>query len=303
MTFASSPLDDMPRQPERIWRVGAGLAECPVWLEDRRLLAWVDIVGPSCHLLDPSTGETWMFKVPAKIGSAAPAPGGAMLLALEDGLWRRHADGRLERCASPDMTGVHFNDGKCDPAGRFWVGSRSSDGSPAKGKLFRFDPDGRLYEMASGFDVPNGLGWSPAGDAFYLVDTVPRLLYRYDYDLASGAIGRRRVIQDFAGQAGKPDGLAVDAAGNLWCAMWDGGGILVLSPEGLLLDRLPTPCPRPTSCAFGGGERMTLFVTSASYGLDPADFGFGDSGSIFAFRSPIPGTPVASMAGSGGKPT
>lgn len=297
MTQISPFLDDMPCRPERIWRVGAGLAECPLWLEPRGMLAWVDIVRHSCHLLDPTSGETWMFEVPSKIGSAAPAQDGAMLLALEDGLWCRSAGGTLARCASPDMTGVHFNDGKCDPMGRFWVGSRSSDGSPAKGKLFRLDPDGTLHEMASGFDVPNGLGWSPAADAFYLVDTVPRLLYRYDCDPASGAIGRRRVIQDFAGQAGKPDGLAVDAAGNLWCAMWDGGGILVLSPEGALLDRLPTPCRRPTSCAFGGPERRTLFVTSASYGLDPEDPGFGEAGSIFAFDAPIPGTPVAPYSG------
>lgn len=283
--------------PLSIWRVGAGLAECPVWLAGQHRLTWVDPVRGHCQMLDPATGETMIFEVPSKIGSAAPMRDGAMLLALADGLWRRDRDGALTRLASPDMTGVHFNDGKCDPAGRFWVGTRSADGSLGKGGLFRLDPDGELHPMAAGFDVPNGLGWSPAADAFYLIDTIPRRLYRYDYDLASGTIGERRIIQDFSGEEGKPDGLAVDAAGNLWCAMWDGAAILILSPDGVLLDRLPVPCPRPTSCAFGGKDLATLFVTTASHGLSADDPVYGESGGVLAFRAPRPGLPVARFGG------
>jgi sugar lactone lactonase YvrE len=288
-------LPDMPLVAS--WPVRAGLAECPHWIADTNSLLWIDGVRPSVNLLDLTTGISTETVVPTKIGSAAPGPDGTLLLALGNQLWLQ--DARTERhfWAAPGTNGTHFNDGKCDPAGRFWVGSRASDGSPGRGSLYRLDPDGRITEMATGFDVCNGLAWSPDATAFYIVDTVPRLLYRYDYDLTSGTIANLQVIQDFAGVPGKPDGLAVDVAGNIWCAMWDGAGILRLSPDGEQLGWLDTPCPRPTSCAFGGDDGRMLFVTSASFGLDPAESErFGLSGSILAFHSPVAGAPVAAYA-------
>ncbi len=273
-----------------VWEVGAQLAECPYWLADEQALLWIDIVRPSINILAPAAGISVETILPARIGSAVPAGAGSMLLALEDGLWLRDGQGTLRPCASPDMTGVHFNDGKCDPAGRFWVGSRSSDGSPGKGKLHTLDPDGMLREAADGFDVCNGLGWSPDGSAFYLVDTIPRNLYRFDFDCRTGQISGKTVLRRFDESEGKPDGLAVDASGNLWCAMWDGGGIRILSPGGEDLGWLPTPCPRPTSCAFGGPSGDVLFVTSASIGVDRS--AFGASGSIMAFCTATAGVPV-----------
>jgi sugar lactone lactonase YvrE len=281
-------------KPAAAWAVGAILAECPYWIPGDNALRWIDIVRPSVNVLDLSTGASSETLVPAKVGSAAPGTNGEMLLALETGLWLLDPRSGLRRCALLEMGGTHFNDGKCDAMGRFWVGSRSSDGSPGKGSLYRLDCDGQIAEMARGFDVCNGLGWSPDASAFYIVDTVPRLLYRYDFDLAAGTIANRRVIHDFADTPGKPDGLAVDRDGNIWCAMWDGRGIRVLSAEGLPIGWVDTPCPRPTSCAFGGDDGRMLFVTTASLGLDPKDIEhFGLSGQILAFRAPIAGTPVA----------
>ena len=117
--------------------VVAMLAECPVWIPEARLLAWVDILGPTYNLLDPSTGINRAIPVHAKIGSAAPLDAGEAILALEDGLWLFRQGQPLASLPSPDMTGVHFNDGKCDPAGRFWVGTRATDGSPGGGALYR----------------------------------------------------------------------------------------------------------------------------------------------------------------------
>ena len=281
------------------WAVGAGLAECPHWMPDVEALLWVDIAASSVNILDIATGISTATILPAKVGAAVSGPTGTILLALESGLWLQ--DGRsLRQCAAPDMTGTHFNDGKCDAAGRFWVGSRANDGTPGQGNLYRLDPSGVVQKMAGGFDVCNGLGWSPEGNAFYLVDTVPRLLYRYDFDPLTGSIANRRVLQDFAEVPGKPDGLAVDVEGNIWCAMWDGSGIQVLSPAGEKVGWVDTPCPRPTSCAFGGNHQRTLFVTSAAYGLDPADTEhFGKSGSILAFDAPVAGVPVVGYAAAG----
>ncbi|WP_066812690.1 SMP-30/gluconolactonase/LRE family protein [Sphingomonas asaccharolytica] len=266
------------------WPVGAALAECPVWIPQARLLAWVDILGPSYNFLDPATGINRAIPVHAKIGSAAPRGAGEAILALEDGLWLFRLGRPLEPLPSPDMTNVHFNDGKRDPAGRFWVGTRATDGSPGGGTLYRVDQERRVTPMDTGFDVPNGMGWSPDGRSFYLVDTVPRLLYRYDFDLAGGVISNRTILHRFEDTAGKPDGLTVGSDGYIWCAMWDGSGIARLAPDGTQVGWLPTPCQRPTSCTFGGGDLSTLFVTTAAHGLDPADPRFREGGSILAFR-------------------
>jgi sugar lactone lactonase YvrE len=279
--------------PFTSWPVGAALAECPVWIPEARLLAWVDILGPTYNLLDPTTGINRSIPVHAKIGSAAPLDAGEAILALEDGLWLFQQGKPLDPLPSPDMTGVHFNDGKRDPVNRFWVGTRATDGSPGGGALYRVDRERRVTLMDAGFDVPNGMGWSPDGRSFYLIDTVPRLLYRYDFDCAGGAISSRTILHRFEDAAGKPDGMAVDRDGYIWCAMWDGGGIARLAPDGTQVGWLPTPCQRPTSCAFGEDDLCTLFVTTAAYGLDPADPRFGDAGSILAFRIDLTDPPAA----------
>jgi len=266
------------------WPVGASLAECPVWIPEARLLAWVDILGPTYNLLDPTTGINHSFPVHAKIGSAAPFGAEEAVLALENGLWLFRQGRALDPLPSPDMTDVHFNDGKRDPAGRFWVGTRATDGSPGGGALYRVDQEGRVTRMDAGFDVPNGMGWSPDGRSFYIIDTVPRMLYRYDFDLAAGAISNRTIFHRFEGIAGKPDGMAVDRHGYIWCAMWDGSGIARLAPDGTQVGWLPVPCQRPTSCAFGGEDLSTLFVTTAAHDLDPAHPRFGKAGSILAFH-------------------
>lgn len=278
----------------RSWPVGASLAECPVWIPEARLLAWVDILGPTYNLLDPTTGINRSFPVHAKIGSAAPFGAEEAILALEDGLWLFRQGRTLDPLPSPDMTDVHFNDGKRDPAGRFWVGTRATDGSPGGGALYRVDQERRVTRIDAGFDVPNGMGWSANGRYFYLVDTVPRLLYRYDFDLASGTISNRVILHRFENLPGKPDGIAVGSNGDIWCSMWDGGGIAVLSPDGAQVGWFPTPCQRPTSCAFGGGDLRTLFVTTAAHGLDPIDARFGEAGNILVFD-----TGSRSVAGRG----
>lgn len=294
---------DMPQAPFAIWPVSATLAECPVWIAESGVLAWVDIVAQTYNHLDPASGDRHAWAVSGKIGSAAPVDAGLALVALESGLWLLHADGTRTPFPSPPMDGIHFNDGKCDPMGRFWVGTRASDGSNGGGALFRCTLDGEVNLVDASFDVPNGMGWSPDGRWFYLVDTVPRRLYRYAFDAETGTLGERIVLSEFIGIPGKPDGLAVDQAGRLWVAMWDGGGICVLAPTGEPVGWLATPCARPTSCAFasirsseeGDADCGTLFVTTAALGLDPEDPGFGSAGSILAYSVPALGCPVAAL--------
>lgn len=275
---------------EHVWRVEAALGECPTWIGPKRLLAYVDGPGCSYHLLDPASGAVKRFDLPSEVGSAAPAVSGGAVLALADGLARLDAGGGVQRLASAVSDGIRFNDGKCDAAGRFWVGSRDASGGAG---LFRFDPDAGVRRMWQGFEVCNGMGWSPDGIFFYLIDTVPRVLHRFAFDLESETVEAPVVLHRFDGRRGKPDGLAVDAAGRLWCAMWDGAGIAILSPEGVQTGWIDVPAARPTSCAFGGEDLCDLFVTTASLGTD----GQGEAGSILQYRVDVPGVPVALFGG------
>lgn len=276
---------------DHIWRMGATLAECPVWVAPRRQLAWVDGVACSYHLLDPGSGEKQVFAMPAKIGSAAPLAEGGAVVALAGGLAQLDPGGRLTPLSSPVSDGIVFNDGKCDAAGRFWIGSRSADGSGGGGALFRFEPERGAVQVRPGFDVCNGMGWSPDGGSFYLIDTVPHHLYRFGFDAGAGAIDEGVLLHRFDGRRGKPDGMAVDSAGRLWCAMWDGGGIAVLSPDGALAGWIDVPATRPTNCAFGGEDLRTLFVTTASIGIDPDD-PRKEAGAILQYSVEVPGAPV-----------
>jgi len=274
-----------------IWRVEAALGECPTWIGPDRLLAYVDGTACSYHLLDPASGASARFALPSPVGSAAPAVSGGAVLALADGLARLDDTGCVERLADAASDGIRFNDGKCDGNGRFWIGSRDDRGDGAG--LFRFDPDGGVQRMWQGFQICNGMGWSPESAHFYLVDTVPRTIYRFAFDAERGTVDAPVVFHRFDGRRGKPDGLAIDASGRLWCAMWDGGGIAVLSPEGVLTDWIEVPVARPTSCAFGGEDLRDLFVTTASLGTE----GEGEAGSILQYRLDVPGVPVSLFAG------
>ena len=121
-----------------------------------------------------------------------------------------------------------FNDAKTDRKGRIWAGTMSLDASMPSGSLYRFDSPTSATAVDGGFQVSNGLGWSPDDKTFYFTDTALGTVFAYAFDLESGAISKKRAFLSFAADEGKPDGLCVDSDGNLWIAFWDGwaGGLL-----------------------------------------------------------------------------
>jgi sugar lactone lactonase YvrE len=164
---------------------------------------------------------------------------------------------------------VRFNDGACDPAGRFWAGTAATDSQTGTASLYRLDPDSSVTEVLTGLTESNGLGWSPDATVFYYTDSGEERsrIRAFSYDLDSGRLGRERDLIRFAPGDGIADGLAVDADGCLWIAMWDGGCVRQYSADGELLGRYPVPVSRPTCPGFGGPELDELFVTTAWEGL------------------------------------
>jgi sugar lactone lactonase YvrE len=273
----------------------ASLGECPVWSDDEQVLYWVDINAPALHRFDPATGHDTAMPMPEAIGCFALCATSGFIVALRSGLWRADRNGKLEgKIAAAPYDTVHFrfNDGRCDAQGRFFVGSMNERRDANAAALYRLDPDGTLRQVLSDMMISNGLAWSPDGRTMYHADTPTHTIRAFDYDGATGTPSRPRTFATWSGETDRPDGGAVDSAGNYWSAFYRGGRVVQLSPRGEILAEFATPAMCPTMCAFGGADRKTLFVTSARQMRDPDELArLPQSGGVFAMRVDVAGLP------------
>ncbi len=282
---------------QNILHARARLGEGPVWSAPSSRLYWVDIYNHRVHWLDLETQKAQFYDVGYTVGAIATTTANRLIMAQQHRLaFLDPQMGRIDpiRDIEADLPHNRFNDGKCDPAGRFWFGSMSSIGP--QGSLYRYDPDGTLHTLETGLTVSNGLGWSPDQRKFYLADSPLRQIYVYDYDVATGAIANRRVHVDLTAESFFPDGLTVDAEGCLWVAMWDGWCIQRFDPAGTFMEAVNMPVQRPTSCTFGGPDLKTLYITSASVGLSEAEIEQSFfSGDLFALHTETRGLPTSAF--------
>ena len=275
---------------------GARLGECPLWSPEEQLLYWVDIDGKKIHRYDPSSGTDEYRDIDSRPGSIAlTRSAGRMLLATEHQLawfdWETSAvDPWVE--LEPADTGNRLNDGRCDRAGRFWVGSmfeRAADGL-FTGLLHRIDGDGQAVTVRHDIGVTNGLAFSPDGTTMYFADTLHDTVWAYDYDPATGMQSNERVFIDFADKPGRPDGACVDAEGGYWVACVYGWALMRFTPDGAVDQTIELPVHTPTMPAFGGPDLDVLFFTSIGEG---GSFDFADGqecpGGLFALEPGIAG--------------
>jgi sugar lactone lactonase YvrE len=214
---------------------------------------------------------------------------------LLDDAWRAQGDVIDAPGQGP---GTRFNDGGCDPAGAFWAGTLSYDGTPEAAALYRLDPDGRANEVLGGVTNSNGIAWSPDGTRLYYVDTGRGSIDELQLDRATGDVVGRDTVVRVPPADGLPDGLTVDAAGHLWLALWGGGCVRRYAPDGELQQVLELPVERVTSVCFGGSRMDELFITTARDGLSPDELATQPlAGSIFRCRTGVVGLPPMSFAG------
>ena len=290
----------MAATPECVLSVGALLGESPVWSPDG-ILYWVDIDGCAVHAFDPVTGTDQHWSIdgrPAAIARTSDPQ--RLLVAAENELrWLDLASG----LAQPWLTleepqpGVRLNDGRCDPAGRFWVGGMYVPTSAGRFDAFlhRVEPDGSFTTVRSEVGCANGLAFSPEGDVMYWADTLHETVWAYDYDLATGRQRNERPFLDFAPLPGRPDGACVDEAGCYWIACVGGSAVLRVTPEGNVDRIVELPVLRPTMPAFGGADLGTMFITSIGP-RDPESDGPGPHGAIFAIEPGVRGLPEPRFA-------
>ncbi len=292
-------MSDSEHAVRNVLEARARLGEGPVWDDLTQALYWVDIYNHRVHQFFPERGSSRTFDVGDVVGSLAVAGPETLLLALRHQLARLDlTTGEVEPILTVEegKPRNRLNDGKCDPQGRFWIGSASREEGEAA--LYRYDPDGSLRVMETGLTISNGLGWSPNGTTFYLTDSPKKTIYAYDFDAATGEISGRRVFVELSDESFVPDGLSVDSEEHVWSAQWDGWCVIRFAPDGREVLRVPMPVKRPTSCAFGGTERRQLYVTSASIGMGEEEIEANIcAGDLFQLDPGVEGLPVQRFAG------
>jgi len=266
-------------------RSDALLGEGPRWDAATGRLLWVDIERGLLHVSDPASGADSSIPLGARVGSAAPTSTGSVLVALADRLALVDLTDESVRTLAPFPHGVGMrtNDGACDSAGRFWIGTNALDFAPGAGALYRYS-DGALEQMLDEVTLSNGLGWSPDGRCMYYIDSLTFQVDIFDFDAAAGLITERRLFVSIDPADGTPDGLAVDDEGGVWVALYGGGAVRRYGPDGELDRVVVVPAENVTACCFGSDDGRSLFITTAA----PA-------GSVFVTDAGVSGPPAQSF--------
>ncbi len=297
--FVEACIEAQATQVRCVADVRAVLGEGPVWVEREAALYWLDIKGLKIFRLD-HRGEVRSWPTPFRVGSNAPRVDDGFIAGTERGIALVDLEkGEFEIVHDPEarLPDNRFNDGKVDRAGRFWAGSMDDTEQAARGTLYRVDPDFSCVAVDRGYRVTNGPAFSPDGSTMYHNDSARQVTYAFDLDRDGNASNRRTFLQ-FGNGDGYPDGMTVDAEGCLWIAFWDGWCIRRFSPDGERLLTVRLPVSRPTSCAFGGINLDTFFITSARIGLDERQLAKEpQAGGLFAMTASVRGIAERPFAG------
>ncbi|RKE38590.1 xylono-1,4-lactonase [Paraburkholderia sp. BL23I1N1] len=279
------------QSPICVWQVEADLGEGPVWQFNERAVYFVDIMGRHLHRLSVETGERKSWQTPSEPGFVLPLSDNAFICGLRDGLYRFDGeDGTFSKLTSveADLPGNRLNDGFVDFDGHLWFGSMDDSEKRPTGALYRLDDCGDVTIRDAGYVITNGPATSPDNRTLYHTDTLGKLLYAFNVN-ELGELSQRRVFAAISG-TGYPDGMAVDAEGFVWVALFGGGRIERYAPDGKLVERVCFPCSNITKLAFGGDDLRTAYVTTARKGLSPEEIWQQPlAGGLFSFHTEVPG--------------
>lgn len=269
------------------------LAEGVTWDERLGRVLWVDINAAailSAPFADGRLGEIQRTTLADEdgatgtVGAIALAEDGGLLVATAASICTVAPDGDvgLVRDILPNDGLRRLNDGICDPAGRFLVGTVSLGSTPGTEELFQISADipGESHVVLERIGLANGMGFTPDAATLYFIDTaplsrsethpktLPGIVWAADYDVASGAASNWR--QAFHVADGRPDGMRVDAAGDIWIAIWGAGQVRRYTPAGEITAVVDVPAPFTTCLAFVGPDLDTLVISTSNRDHDTA---------------------------------
>lgn len=269
---------------------GCDTGENPHYHPGDNCIYWTDIPAGRLFRYDLATGEHSVCYEGEPVGGFTVQEDGALLLFMARGAIKAWRDGKFIGTVHEEIVDereTRFNDVFADPEGRVFGGTMPAPDRP--GRLYRLDTDGTLTIMLEGIGCSNGMGFTPDGKQMYYTDTGARTITRFAYDRATGSLSEGEIFITVPRELGEgaPDGMTVDADGNLWSARWGGGCIVRYSGEtGVEIDRVRIPrVTEVSSLSFGGLDYSQMYITTAS-GHRKGE-GKEDAGALF--RVTVPG--------------
>ena len=251
------------------YKISAKLGEGAFWDYKKKQFIWVDIEKKRLHIYNPLKKENRIINMPSKIGTIVPSEEeNKVVVALENGIYVVNIETEEINLLSDVealVTENRFNDGKCDPNGNLWVGSMHLKQTKPNGKLYKVDDHGKTTPMLENVTISNGIVWTKKGDVMYYIDTPTGNIRAFDFDLKTSTISNERIAVKVNEKDGFPDGMTIDENDMLWVGMWNGNAVAQYNPKtGKLISKIKVPAHNVTSCAFGGDNLDTLYITTAS---------------------------------------
>ena len=287
-------------QVEVALKVKAKLGECPRWDEREQVLYWIDIDSFQLHRLNPVSGQDDFLQFDEEIGCFALRESGGFVLAMRSGFYTIDGWNTDRTFITDPETGLdknRFNDGRCDEKGRLFAGSVYPPKDHQGASIYSLTPEGETTRWVKDLLTANGIAFSPDNKTFYYADTPSHAISRCDYDIETGAVSNCSTLHQFPHGNGRPDGAAVDSEGYYWSALYAGGRVVRVSPQGEVVQEIAVPATCPTMVAFGGDDLKTLFITSVGNRPDEELAQYPHSGSIFTVRVDVAGRAENRFAG------
>ena len=281
----------------------ASLGEGPLWDSEQQVLWWVQILEGLLHCYDPAARSNKTYDIGQMVGTVVLRARGGLILALHNGF--AFFDPRteaLDMIADPeaDQPENRFNDGKCDPAGRFWAGTMNLEPQQrTTGALYSLDAEGQVRKRLDQIGVSNGIVWTADSRTMYYVDSMRPTIDAFDFDLATGEISNRRSVYAVPRELGTADGMAIDEQDRLWVAFFGGGGVFCIDPTvGEIVAQIELPVSNVTACSFGGRDLDELYMTTAKLGLNEQQHSAQpQAGDLFVARPGVCGRDWTGYAG------
>jgi len=281
--------------PESIGSFVSQWGEGPLWHRNR--LLYVDIEHHKVISFDPASGAEKVWDVGERVGTVVPRDKGGLVIAGDNGFsFLDETSGQVTRISDPeaDVETNRFNDGKCDPAGRFWAGTMHlGPNRTATGSLYVLHPDLRTEKKYGPVTVSNGLVWTKDARTFFYIDTPRKNVIAFDFDNRTGAISNERVAFVTTEYAGVPDGMTIDREDRLWVAFCHGGAVRCFDHRGGCEAEILFPVREVTACAFGGPELKDLYITTGIPSSDVEPL----AGRLFVTRPGSTGVEAPAFAG------
>jgi sugar lactone lactonase YvrE len=276
------------------------LGEGPVWDERKGVLLRVDIARGRVLSLHNHGEASGTLEVGGEVSAAVPRAVGGVVVAIGHEIVALDKHGSRETLAIVEHTldDNRFNDCRCDPQGRLWAGTMSKTRTPWRAALYRLVAGEPIETVIEPTTLSNGIGWNPAGDRMYFIDSVTQRVDVFDFDSGTGSVSQRRLFAAIPPEAGLPDGLTVDSEGGVWVCLFGGGGIRRFDDRGVLDTEIRLPVTNPTCPTFGGPGLATLYITSARHKLSPAQLSAEPlAGAVLALEPGVTGQPANRFAG------